>query len=226
MQQAESVALRRAALVLVLVSGVRWAWGERVRRAAGPVEESVLPELVEATRGATADAARRAEPLAPGEKIDPNRASETELDRLPGIGPVTARAIVAAREEGTVFRAPEDLLAVRGIGEATLARIRARLDLSAPPAGRGAPRPAAPERPSRTRSGSGASPPAPLVDVNSASAEELERLPGIGPAIAARIVEARRERTFSSVDDLERVRGIGPATVERLRPFATAGPLR
>lgn len=57
------------------------------------------------------------------------------------------------------------------------------------------------------------------VDVNVATAQELEALPGVGPAIAARIVDAR---PFANVDDLERVRGIGPATLERIRPFATA----
>jgi len=57
------------------------------------------------------------------------------------------------------------------------------------------------------------------LDVNLASAAELERLPGVGPALAARIVEARaRDGPFASVDDLRRVRGVGDATLERLRP--------
>ena len=57
------------------------------------------------------------------------------------------------------------------------------------------------------------------LDVNLASAAELERLPGVGPALAARIVEARtRDGPFGSVDDLRRVRGVGGATLERLRP--------
>ena len=57
------------------------------------------------------------------------------------------------------------------------------------------------------------------VDVNLASAAELERLPGVGPALAARIVEARaRDGPFGSVDDLRRVRGVGGPTLERLRP--------
>jgi len=57
------------------------------------------------------------------------------------------------------------------------------------------------------------------LDVNLASAAELERLPGVGPALAARIVEARtRDGPFGSVDDLLRVRGVGGATLERLRP--------
>jgi competence protein ComEA len=57
------------------------------------------------------------------------------------------------------------------------------------------------------------------LDVNLASAADFERLPGVGPALAARIVAVRvREGPFGSVDDLRHVRGIGDATLERLRP--------
>ncbi|MBK6916534.1 MAG: helix-hairpin-helix domain-containing protein [Deltaproteobacteria bacterium] len=52
------------------------------------------------------------------------------------------------------------------------------------------------------------------VDVNTAGADELASLPGVGPAIAARIVAGR---PFVSVDALLRVRGIGPKTLARLR---------
>ncbi|RMH25266.1 MAG: ComEA family DNA-binding protein [Planctomycetota bacterium] len=59
------------------------------------------------------------------------------------------------------------------------------------------------------------------VDLNAASAAELDLLPHIGPALAARIVEDRAANgPYSSVDDLQRVSGIGPKTVERLRPVA------
>jgi competence ComEA-like helix-hairpin-helix protein len=61
--------------------------------------------------------------------------------------------------------------------------------------------------------------PTPL-DVNLASAADFARLPGVGPALAARIVDARaREGPFGTVDDLRRVRGVGHATLERLRPL-------
>ncbi len=54
------------------------------------------------------------------------------------------------------------------------------------------------------------------LDLNRASAETLEVLPGIGPGRAAAIVAYRREQPFLRVADLERVDGIGPRTVARL----------
>lgn len=58
------------------------------------------------------------------------------------------------------------------------------------------------------------------IDPNAAGEEDLDRLPGVGPATAARIVKEREDGgPFAGVDDLRRVRGIGSATVERMRPF-------
>lgn len=54
------------------------------------------------------------------------------------------------------------------------------------------------------------------IRLNEADAAELMRLPGIGPALARRIEEAR---PFADVDDLLRVRGIGPKTLAKLRPL-------
>lgn len=57
------------------------------------------------------------------------------------------------------------------------------------------------------------------LDINSADAAQLELLPGIGPALARRIVEDRTEHgPFADLAALDRVKGIGPKTVEKLRP--------
>ena len=61
------------------------------------------------------------------------------------------------------------------------------------------------------------------IDVNSAEEAQLDLLPGIGPRLAARIVEERRTQgSFASLDELMRVTGLGPRLVERLRPYAVA----
>jgi competence protein ComEA len=68
-----------------------------------------------------------------GARIDLNRAGPTELDALPGIGPVLAGRIVAHRELHGPFRRAEDLLAVRGIGPRLLERLRDRIEVRPPP---------------------------------------------------------------------------------------------
>ncbi|MEA3216660.1 MAG: competence protein ComEA [Acidimicrobiia bacterium] len=55
------------------------------------------------------------------------------------------------------------------------------------------------------------------VDLNSATPEQLDTLPGIGPSTAAAIVRHRASQPFTSVDDLLNVPGIGPAKLENLR---------
>jgi competence protein ComEA len=60
-----------------------------------------------------------------------------------------------------------------------------------------------------------------LININTATAAELELLPGIGPALAGRIVEYRAKHgPFKSVDELDHVSGIGPRTLAKIRPVA------
>lgn len=57
------------------------------------------------------------------------------------------------------------------------------------------------------------------IGINSATQAQLELLPGVGPALAQRII-ADRERNgrYTSIEQLDRVKGIGPKTIEKLRP--------
>ena len=207
MHDSETRALRRTALLLFAVSAVRWAWP--VGSEAPDVAE-VTDSLLAASQEVLADAEHRSHPLEPGERIDPNLATVQELDRLPGVGAVAARAIVAERERIGPLRDAGDLSRVRGIGPATVAKLEPHIAVSTPsqaPPGR--------PRPHRTS-------PASAVDINRATVDDLVALPGIGPALAARIVDARGKQMFARIEDLVRVRGIGPATLERLRPLVTA----
>lgn len=62
-----------------------------------------------------------------------------------------------------------------------------------------------------------------LLNINTASAEELETLPNIGETTAQRIIDYRTQHgAFRSVGDLQNVRGIGVKTLEKLKPFVDA----
>jgi competence protein ComEA len=58
------------------------------------------------------------------------------------------------------------------------------------------------------------------INLNTATAEQLEAIPGIGPVLAQRIIEYRQTHgRFQSVDELLEVRGIGPKRLENMRPY-------
>jgi len=58
------------------------------------------------------------------------------------------------------------------------------------------------------------------IFLNEATQEDLERLPGIGPVTAGRIIKYREERgSFSSLEELTKVKGVGQKTVEKLKPY-------
>jgi comEA protein len=60
------------------------------------------------------------------------------------------------------------------------------------------------------------------LNINTATSEELEILPKIGPAMASRIVEYRTKNgSFQSIDEIQNVKGIGPKTFEIIRDYIT-----
>jgi competence protein ComEA len=116
--------------------------------------------------------------------------------------------------------------AVTGPDEALARQQRAVDSARAAVAARRAARPARASgggRPPRTGTGGVAAPtPAAPIDVDVATAGELERLPRIGPALAARIVATRDSLGgFGSLEALRHVRGIGPSTAALLEPLVT-----
>lgn len=77
-------------------------------------------------------------------------------------------------------------------------------------------------RPLGKAGGAAAKLPRQPIDVNRATADELVHLPGVGPALATRIIAAREaEGRFESIDDLRKVKGLGRTRLERLRALLT-----
>ncbi|HEY8256018.1 MAG TPA: ComEA family DNA-binding protein [Gemmatimonadales bacterium] len=188
----------RRALVLLLAlalvgQGVRWL---ATRPGQAPGEVAILAAMPPKSPAAHRDSlVALARPLGPEERIDPDLAPDEELARLPKVGLALARAIVAYRQKHGPFGGVQGLDRVPGVGPGLLAAIGPHLAFSAQPA----------------------APPGEL-DLNSASADALDGLPGIGPTRAASIVQYRaRHGPFRSVEELGRVPGMGPAALARVR---------
>jgi competence protein ComEA len=188
---------RRLVLVVLLAGTVALVLAARFLPASGAPAPHIAPVV---SAGSTAPLAAAAPPR----------------------GPVVVQVVGAVRRPG-VYRLPAGSRARDAVQRAGGARPRAdlasvnlaalladgeqvRVALLAPPGG------------AVDAAGGAGAPPA-IVHLNGASAEDLDALDGIGPALAQRIVDYRLAHGgFRSVDELDEVSGIGPARLEALRP--------
>ena len=200
--------LTSAVAVVVVCAG---AWF--LVRTPPPPSEASLP--VASSGGASSTAPAVTLPVAPVETGPPPVATNSRVTVhvagavfLPGVYDLRPGSRVDDAVEGAGGATPEAEL-----GRINLAAMLIDGDqIYVPAVGEDVP-PAAPG----SASAPSESTPSGPVDVNRASAGELESLPGVGPATAAAIVDERdRNGPFSSFDDLERVPGIGPAKLARL----------
>lgn len=138
------------------------------------------------------------------------------------LGAFAAIGSVAARGETLPAPAAPSSSAAGPSGSASATSVTpAPLAPSAPAAAEPAPAPGAPA-PAAVR---GRATPEDPVYLNTASPEDLQRLPGVGPKKAASIVALRhRVGRFRQVDELMRVRGIGRASMKKLRPLVRLDP--
>jgi competence protein ComEA len=168
-------------------------------------------------------------------RIDLNEADRITLLQVPGIGEAMAERILNYRQTNGPFRNLQQLLEIHGIGSSTLERLRPwvevkggttavtrvssarkqpvilRVDGSAKQDASAGAKPSA--SPTKTDSLTGP------VPINTASLEELQRLPRVGLKRAQQIIDERTKSPFRSIEDLRRVSGIGAKTLESLRPW-------
>jgi len=155
----------------------------------------------------------------PRYRVDLNKADRSELVQLPGIGDRKADRIENARRTNGPFQKVDDLKTVKGVGPATVNRLRdwVEVDADDPAEQLDPPDMAAKKGTSSTHKKA----PAAQVDVNRASFEELKSVPGIGPSYAQHIIDERVKKPFARVEDLTRVPGIKDRKLESLRPYVT-----
>ncbi len=196
---------------------------------AGQVQ--LLSTLTPGSPAAQRDSAmRQARPLEQGERIDADAATAAELARLPRIGLALAKVIVADRDTRGAFGSLEGLDRVTGVGPGLLRSLAPHLSFSGSASVGPAPTtPSAGVGTTFAPLGGGSVVSATVgrqeiaLNVNRATAVELEALPGVGPSLARRIVADREAQgPFATVAALDRVPGIGPALVARLERLVSA----
>ena len=216
---------RRAVLLLVALAvsgqGIRYLV---TRPGEAPGQIQLLSLLPAGSPLAQRDSAmRQARPLGPGERLNADAASAVDLARLPRVGLALAKTIVANRDTHGSFGSIAALDRVPGIGPGLLRTLTPHLSFGGSlnpglrtgrSAAAGTPL-ASPDPRERNPAPQGSAGPA--LNVNHATAVELEGLPGIGPALARRIVADREAQgPFATTAALDRVPGIGPALLTRL----------
>jgi competence protein ComEA len=133
--------------------------------------------------------------------LDLNKATVDELlEHLPGVGPVTAKKIVAGRPYTKV-----DDLTKAGVPARVISLIRSQVRVGD-------------ESAAKPKTGAAATAKGAKVNLNTATQAALEALPGIGPAHAEAIIAGR---PYKAVDDLEKVKGLGKARIDALKDLVT-----
>ncbi|MEK6769420.1 MAG: helix-hairpin-helix domain-containing protein, partial [Gemmatimonadota bacterium] len=187
---------RRALLYLAVVAAAGGVLRVVRSPADAPGASIVAPDLPGEDLARQAELVREAtilaRPLRPGERMDMDRASAREIERLPRVGPALARRIVEDRDSAGPFGSLEHLDRVPGVGPSLLHAIERSVSFSGAPRAGAIPPATAPDGISRGAKSECAGS-APLA-LNRVTAAELECLPGIGPSLAARIVEDRTRR--------------------------------
>ena len=209
----------RALLLLLALAVVGQGVRHLITRPGDPPGQvQLLSTLSPGSPSAQRDSAmHKGRPLGVGEQVDVDAASAAELTRLPKVGPRLAKLIVADREAHGAFGSLAGLDRVSGIGPGLLKVLGPHVVFSGAAGPRGGQVAQQSIAPGKVPAPRPCCPAAPL-NLNSATAAELDNLPGVGPAKAAAILQYREQHgPFTAVEELARVPGFGGAAVARLR---------
>ena len=144
-----------------------------------------------------------------GDKVDINKADKATLEKVKGIGSARAQNIIDYRNANGPFASVDDLQKVSLFGKATVESLKPMLSatqvISLDPGGDTIPDSA-------------------KLNINTATAKELDELPGIGEVYAKRIIAYRTANgPFKSVEDLLNVEGVNKSTLEKFASKITVG---
>ena len=209
---AEAKAVKFVLLIVALSAIARFV------RKPEPIKLDTAQSISGGALGSAKPAQGRETPRIP---LDPNRASLPELDKLPGVGPATAQRIIAARPLKDLNDLAKVVGARRAKQLAPLLSLRGTIDdrpksgVARPESGTSRfantrdPAEARTARTTRTRE---------PIDLNRATLSELERISGIGPALARRLILKRDSLgRFTDWSQVDAVPGVGPALLKKLK---------
>ena len=140
-------------------------------------------------------------------KVNINTAGLEKLVKLPGVGPVKAQAIIEYRDNIGKFESINEITNVKGIGEATLAKLLPYLEIIGDSAEVEAFQSSEADKTLIKK-----------ININTASLNELTNLPGIGEKKAQAIIKYREEvGDFQTKDEIKNVKGIGDGIYEKMK---------
>ena len=191
--------------------------------APGAPAAATAPEAKKTVEPAAARKGKEAKALpAAGTPVDLNTADQKAIEALPGVGPTLAKRIMEARP----FQSLDDLSKIKGMTKTKVAALKDKVTVG--PAAPAAPAPAAQKPVPAPAPAAGPQPataakekaevpklaPGERININTATAEELDKLPDIGPVKAQAIIEGR---PYKTPEDIMKVRGIKEGIYNKIK---------